>query len=97
MDLVSSHVSGTKVIVTMEHNNKKGEAKIVSECNLPLTGQRVVDMIITEKAVFQVHPTDPLTLLELAPDQSVESIRACTGPQFQVSPNLTTIKQVDEL
>lgn len=50
MDLVSS--PNTKVVVTMEHSAKNGEHKIVSNCDLPLTGKNCVNTIITEKVPF---------------------------------------------
>ena len=51
MDLVSS---GSRVVITMEHNSKTGAKKILNKCVFPLTGARVVDRIITELAVFDV-------------------------------------------
>ncbi len=80
MDLVA----GTpKVIVVSEHNNKDGAPKIVTECSLPLTGQKCVDRIITDLCIFDV--TDGgLVLRELAPEVSIEQVRERTGADFQV-------------
>lgn len=94
MDLVSSHVSGTRVIVTMEHNSKNGDSKIVPNCSLPLTGKSCVDTIITEKAVFRVSPTEGLTLVEIADDQSVKTVTEATGCQFKISADLKPMLQV---
>ncbi|OQR69099.1 succinyl-CoA:3-ketoacid-coenzyme A transferase 1 [Tropilaelaps mercedesae] len=88
MDLVASSAAGTRVVVTMEHNAKDGSAKVVKNCSLPLTGQRCVDRIITEKAVFDVCKTNGLTLIELARGLTVEDLRQCTEAHFEVSPNL---------
>ena len=64
MDLVAS---GSRVIVTMEHNDKKGGPKLLPRCTLPLTGARVVSSIITEKGLFEVLPqNDALTELNLS-------------------------------
>ena len=95
MDLVSCHVSGTRVIVTTEHNSKSGESKIVPFCNLPLTGNKCTDMIITDKAVFAVHPEEGLTLLELAEDQTLQTITEATGAKFKVSSDLRQMQQVE--
>lgn len=90
MDLVSS---GGRVVVTMEHMAKSGAPKILKSCNLPLTGKGIVDLIITEMAVFECvkkehGPDKKLVLIEHAPAVTVEDIKAATEADFEVSPNL---------
>ncbi|KAI9518064.1 Succinyl-CoA:3-ketoacid coenzyme A transferase 1, mitochondrial [Dissostichus eleginoides] len=92
MDLVAS--AGTKVVVTMEHSAKGGKHKILETCNLPLTGKQCVDRIITEKAVFDVDKTKGLTLIEVWEGLTAEDIKACTGTDFEVSPNLRSMQQI---
>uniref|UniRef100_A0A674MI97 3-oxoacid CoA transferase 1a n=1 Tax=Takifugu rubripes TaxID=31033 RepID=A0A674MI97_TAKRU len=92
MDLVAS--AGTKVVVTMEHSAKGGKHKILDKCSLPLTGKHCVDRIITEKAVFDVDQTKGLTLIEVWEGLTPEDIKACTGTDFEVSPNLKTMQQI---
>jgi 3-oxoacid CoA-transferase subunit B len=82
MDLVA----GVKrVVVVMEHTEKSGAPKLVKACTLPLTGQKVVDLVITELGVFDVsRGKSPLTLLELAPGVTVDEVRAKTEAAFEV-------------
>ncbi|XP_013390054.1 succinyl-CoA:3-ketoacid coenzyme A transferase 1, mitochondrial [Lingula anatina] len=94
MDLVASG-GDTKVVVTMEHTSKDGRPKILDSCELPLTGKGCVNMIITEKGVFNVDPLEGLTLVEIADDTSVEDIVACTACEFRVSDNLQPMGQID--
>lgn len=80
MDLVAG---AKKVIVAMQHT-AKGTAKIMKQCTLPLTGVKCVDMIITEKAVFEV--TDKgLELKEIMPGSSLEDIQQATAAEFIVA------------
>jgi 3-oxoacid CoA-transferase len=85
MDLVS----GVKrVVVLMEHTAKDGTPKIRNECTLPITGKQVVDLIITDLAVFEVERGKGLTLIELQEGVSVEDVRAKTECAFAVAPAL---------
>ena len=75
MDLVA----GTpRVIVLTEHIAKDGSAKIVDECDLPLTGQRVVQKIITDLAVFEIDDAG-LVLVQVAPGVTVQHLRGVTA------------------
>ncbi len=80
MDLVAGV---KKVVVLMEHTAKDGEKKLLTRCNLPLTGTGVVDLVVTDLAVFAVDKRNGgLTLLELAPGVTVEEITEKTEPAF---------------
>jgi 3-oxoacid CoA-transferase subunit B len=83
MDLVA----GVKrVIVVMEHSAKDGP-KLLHRCNLPLTGERVVDMVVTDLAVFTIdkHGKDGMALIELADGVTLDDVKANTEADFRVA------------
>jgi len=80
MDLVAGV---RKIIVVMEHNNKAGDPKFIPECTLPLTGKNVVDMIITDLAVFQRPDHEsPFKLIEMAPGVTADEVAAKTTAHY---------------
>ena len=83
MDLVAGV---KKIIVVMEHNAKDGSPKFIPACTLPLTGQNVVDMIITDLAVFKRENHDsPFRLIELAPGVTADEVAAKTTANYEVA------------
>jgi 3-oxoacid CoA-transferase subunit B len=81
MDLVA----GVKrVVILMDHVSKSGQPKILKQCTLPLTGAQVVDLIITDLCVFECNKVNAsLSLIELAPNVTIDQIMAATGTVFQ--------------
>jgi 3-oxoacid CoA-transferase subunit B len=88
MDLVAGV---RRVVVVMEHTNKNGESKVLPACTLPLTGKECVDLVITDLAVFSVERGVGMTLIELAPDVTVDEVLAKTAATVSVHPNLQTM------
>jgi len=81
MDLVAGV---KKIIVVMEHVSKNGDPKFIPQCTLPLTGQNVVDMIVTDLCVFQ-RPDhhSPFRLVELAPDVTADEVALKTTAHYE--------------
>lgn len=80
MDLVHG---ARKIIVIMEHVNRDGQAKILNDCSLPLTGKKVVNRIVTERAVIDVTENG-LKLVEVAKGYTVEDIVNSTEPELLI-------------
>ena len=83
MDLVA----GVKrIVVVMEHSAKDGP-KLLHACNLPLTGAKVVDLVVTDLAVFTIdkHGSGGMTLIELAPGVAADDVRAKTEASYRVA------------
>jgi 3-oxoacid CoA-transferase B subunit len=87
MDLVAG---ARRVVVTMEHAARDGSPKILTQCTLPLTGRRCVDLVVTEMAVIKVVK-EGLLLTEIAPDTTLEAVKKATGAPLHVAPDLATM------
>ncbi len=80
MDLVAGV---KKIVVLMEHTVKDGSTKLLKACTFPLTGTRVVDMVITELGVFTIDKeNNGMKLIEIAPEVTIEEIREKTEAVF---------------
>jgi 3-oxoacid CoA-transferase subunit B len=89
MDLVAG---ARRLVVTMEHNARSGEPKILRRCTLPLTGVRCVQRIITDLCVFDVdRERGELVLVELAPGTTEGDVRERTEAAFRAAPEVRSI------
>src|SRR3954463_3575316 len=88
MDLVAG---AKRVVIAMEHTTKDGGHKILPRCTLPFTGVKVVNVIVTEKAVIEVT-AQGLLLREIAADTTLEAVKAATGAPLIVPPTLPTFR-----
>ncbi len=79
MDLVAGV---KKILVIMEHNAPSGDAKLVKECSLPLTGKGIVNMIVTELGVFEFREDGRLYMIEIAPEVLKAEVAARTEAAF---------------
>lgn len=88
MDLVTG---AKKVIIATEHCSKDGKPKILKQCTFPFTGAKVVNLIVTEYAVFEVTEKG-LLLKEISEDIRLERLKEMTDADFEVSKDLKMIK-----
>jgi acetate CoA/acetoacetate CoA-transferase beta subunit len=84
MDLM---VGSKKVIVATEHVTKDGRPKLLADCTLPLTARGEVDIVVTDMGLFEVTP-EGFRMLEIAPDVTVDEVRAATAGRLTVAPDL---------
>ena len=91
MDLVTG---ARAVYVATTHCDKKGRPKLVKECTLPLTGAKVVSVVVTEFALFR-KIDGKMVLCEIAPEVTEEEVRANTAMDYTVSPDLCPMKGIE--
>jgi 3-oxoacid CoA-transferase subunit B len=87
MDLVAG---AKRIVVAMQHVDKDGKSKLLKNCDLPLTGRRCVNRIVSDFAVIDVTP-EGFLLREYAPDLSVDTVVASTEAPLRVAPNVKPI------
>ena len=80
-----------EVIIVMMHT-QKGAHKILKKCTLPLTAEKCVSKIITEMGVMEVTP-EGIVLKELHPDYTLDDIKAATGCELIISPDLKPMEE----
>ena len=88
MDLL---VGAKRVIASLQHQDKKGNSKVLKKCTLPLSAQHCLDLIITDLAVFE-YQDGKLLLTETAPGVTVDEVLAATEGEVIVSPD---VKEMD--
>jgi 3-oxoacid CoA-transferase subunit B len=77
-------VGAKRVIIMMDHCTKEGNPKILKQCTLPLTGRRVVSLIVTDLAVIEIRPAG-MVLLEAAPGLTAHDVQDVTEPRLVVA------------
>ncbi len=87
MDLVAS---AKNIIVAMQHTNKKGESKLLSECTLPITGLKCVKKVVTELGVFEITDRG-FELKEIAPGVTEDDIRSKTEGRLVIEGEIPTL------
>lgn len=88
MDLVAAT---DNIIVAMMQTNPKGESKLLPRCTLPLTGKKCITRVLTELGLYEIK-NGAFNLLEIAPDVTVDEIKAKTAGNLVISPSLRTIE-----
>ena len=88
MDLVAS---AKNIIVAMQHTNKAGESKLLKSCSLPITGLKCVKKVVTELGVFEITERG-FELKEIAPNVTIDEIKAKTEGRLVVEGNITEIQ-----